>query len=485
MLASIVEERGVAYPGGEDYFCPSVPYPECPFARVAARPNAVYDMVRRSLRQAGLDAQNFGTGKWNPLGEYIPPQSRVFVLCNFVRHRGPLESQRAFWSKCTHASVLRAVIDYVLLAAGRNARILFGNAPLQSCDWSGVLEQTGAARMMQFYAAENADVQARDLRLLVTERAFSGRELRVVHRDPGENAVAVTLAGSSTLSALAPNGPGEPVRFRVTDYDPRPTEASHLDGKHQYMIAREILESDVIVSVPKLKTHEKVGITCGLKGFVGSVASKDCLAHHRLGGSGEGGDEYPGSSRLRRWLSYYHDWTQMLPRGGARRALHLIADRNIRRALRRLGLIQAGAWHGNDTCWRMTLDLARILFFADRDGIMRAAGTRKHLAFIDGIVAGEGNGPLTPAPVDGGAVVFADDVVLGDLVAARLMGFDPGKIALVREALKSFRPAAGHDDLANARVINNGADLELCGVGPVLGRPFAAPDGWRGRIEQG
>lgn len=41
------------------------------------------------------------------------------------------------------------------------------------------------------------------------------------------------------------------------------------------------MDADVIVHVPKLKTHEKVGITCALKGVVGS---KECLAHYRAGG---------------------------------------------------------------------------------------------------------------------------------------------------------------------------------------------------------
>ena len=66
------------------------------------------------------------------------------------------------------------------------------------------------------------------------------------------------------------------------------------------MIHRDVLEADVVIHLSKLKTHEKVGITCGLKGFVGSVGHKDCLAHHRFGPPGRGGDEYPDSQAFLR-----------------------------------------------------------------------------------------------------------------------------------------------------------------------------------------
>ncbi len=480
MIASIVEQRGTQYPDGEEYFSPSSAYPEYLFDHIARAPNAAYEMAREALRQAGLDAEHFGSAKWNPLGKYIRPGARVFVLCNFVHHRNPLEGHRAFLSKCTHASVVRAVIDYVLIAAGREGQVRFGNAPLQSCDWEAVLEQSGAAKLEEFYAAQSRDVQPRDLRSLVTKRGISGRELTAVNRQPEQ--VCVTLSRTSALSELTNGTAGEPPRFRVADYDARRTEASHRDGQHRYFLAKEILEADVVVSVPKLKTHEKVGITCGLKGFVGTVTDKDCLAHHRMGGSDNGGDEYPGSSRLRLLLARYHDWMQTLPGGSANRNFQLVVDRNVRRIVKRLGRVQTGAWYGNDTCWRMALDLAKIVFFADSNGTIQFSRARRHLSFIDGIIAGEGEGPLKPEPVDGGVLVFSDDIVLGDQIAARLMGFDPNKIALVREAA-ALCDTIGHES-RDARIVKDGAPVCMGSIAPVLGRAFKAPSGWRGRIEQ-
>ena len=397
MVVAIASEKGCEYPGSEDYFSPAIRYPEYPFDHLASRPNQIYELVRSTLRDAGLDAANFGRPQWNPLGDYVRSGARVFVLCNFVHHRRFNEDLENFESKCTHASVLRAVIDYLAIASGVNGKIFFGNAPLQSCSWDLVLEETGAARLPEFYAARGFRIEARDLRLLTVERSFSGRDVVVGDKDPARHTVTVKLREASELSPLSRCTNGAATPFRVADYDARVTESSHRDGEHQYVIARDILDADVIVSVPKLKTHEKVGITCGLKGFVGIVGSKDCLAHHRFGGSDNGGDEYPGSSRARRALSGYHDWVQQLPRESVGRSLHMIIDRNLRRTIRRFGAIQAGAWYGNDTCWRMALDLTRIAHFADRCGIMRDKPARRHLTFIDGVIAGEGNGPRPPA----------------------------------------------------------------------------------------
>src|SRR6185436_831967 len=137
-------------------------------------PNPVYAMVRELLAQVGLDAQRFGSAEWNPLRTLVPEGASVFVLCNFVYHRRPRESQRNFQAKCIHGSVLRALIDYILLAVGPHGRVRFGNAPLQSCDWKAVQRDSGADRVAEFYAACGLPVQAEDLRLFVTGRGPVG-----------------------------------------------------------------------------------------------------------------------------------------------------------------------------------------------------------------------------------------------------------------------------------------------------------------------
>jgi hypothetical protein len=48
----------------------------------------------------------------------------------------------------------------------------------------------------------------------------------------------------------------------------------------------------------------------------------------------------------------------------------------------------------------MVLDLNRALLYGNMDGSWREAGQAKnYLTIVDGIVGGDGNGPLYPAPV--------------------------------------------------------------------------------------
>ncbi len=479
-ILSAICDPTLAYPGSEDDFSPSETYPEYRLGPVAARPNAVYAAVRKVLQQAGLDREHFDTASWNPLGDLIPRGSRVFVLCNFVQHRRANESVTQFQAKCTHGSVLRAVLDYVLLAAGAEAKIAFGNAALQSCDWQRVLQDTGAAGVLDFYRQQGVgNVEARDLRLFVAPRDVAGR-ITAVERDQPVGGVAVDLGSASLLAEISS---GDGARFRVSDYNPQRTLVHHQQGRHVYILSPDVLAADVVISLPKLKTHEKVGVTCGLKGFVGAIAHKDCLAHHRLGSPAEGGDEYPHASRIRSALSRFHDRVNERPAGQGAANLLRVAERIARRLVRLAGGIQFGSWHGNDTAWRMALDIARILKYGARDGSMSANPQRLHLLLVDGVVGGEGNGPLAPCGVHSGVLLFSDDVAAGDWASASLMGFDPRKVPLIRRA---FGPPWAISDLppGEQTLVLNGKAVRLPDAPPAGPRPFQPPRGWVGRLER-
>ncbi|WP_321392731.1 DUF362 domain-containing protein [uncultured Desulfuromusa sp.] len=40
---------------------------------------------------------------------------------------------------------------------------------------------------------------------------------------------------------------------------------------NQFEVAREVLDADVIINLPKLKTHQMMGLTCGIKNMFGAV----------------------------------------------------------------------------------------------------------------------------------------------------------------------------------------------------------------------
>src|SRR5262249_36085264 len=97
--------------------------------------------------------------------------------------------------------------------------------------------------------------------------------------------------------------------------------------------------------------------------------------------------------------------------------------------------VRSGNWYGNDTTWRMVLDLNRILHYADAAGGWPELPGRHFFSVVDGIVGGEGNGPLDPRPRPAGIIVAGSNPVAVDLTCARLIGFDYNKIPMLRRAL--------------------------------------------------
>lgn len=477
-MISVIFNPSLSYPAGTDFFSPQTCYPEYTFNHLSSHPNRVYESIRQTFAQAKLDQDGYDTPKWNPLGKFIKPGSRVFVLCNFVYHCRPQENQKDFSGKCTHGSVLRAVVDYILLAVGPNGKIRFGNAPLQSCHWESVLRDTGADRVIQFYKKRGITIEACDLRSLVAERGMSGFVGHIERRDE-QDCVAVDLEVDSLVSHIQ----GVNTRFRVADYDPRRTEACHQKGRHVYSINRHILESDIVFSIPKLKTHEKVGMTCAIKGCVGSVGHKDSLTHHRFGSPNQGGDEYPSDMlHIRSAMSHLHDAIQKLSLESKTGRWLRLFDRILRRAVRPLSLCSGGAWWGNDTCWRMAVDLARILAYADQNGKMQEIPVRPHLTLIDGIVGGEGQGPLTPSAVDSGVLIFGDNIASTDWTAAILMGYDTHALPIVREATRLKRYPLLTRPLSEESIINNGTQITFDKLKQNVKYHYRPPYGWKDRL---
>jgi len=204
----------------------------------------------------------------------------------------------------------------------------------------------------------------------------------------------------------------------------------------------------------------------------------------------EGGDEYPGDALVDGARSRAADLARRwLARGRAETLLRFA--RRVENALRGDRFVRSGNWYGNDTTWRMVLDLNRCLYYSDAEGLRLDAKqpVRTVLTVLDGIVAGEGEGPLAPRDRPLGAVLAATDPVALDLVALRLMGFDERRIAKVREALRDPGPrltaARSAEDVrafeADARTFTV-AERALDALAD--GKPFAAHSGWRGHIER-
>ena len=446
-------------------YAPGEAYPEFPELSAGSVPNPVFALVRGALRDLGLDAGRFGTAEWNPLGDLVKPGGKIVVKPNWVLHRN--EGAGGMECMITHPSVLRAVLDYVFLA--KPSRVILGDAPLQGCDFERLLDFGGVREVVADFRARGLAVEVKDFRRTVMRE---NGLLKQVAEDlrPESDYALVDLGADSLLEPISRDWK----KFRVTVYDPRKMRPHHQPGRHRYLIAREILQADLVVNVPKLKAHKKAGITCCLKNLIGINGNKEYLPHHRKGAADRGtGDDYAHShwtlSLAENLLDFANGHLRGLPR--VYRLFERVAWREMVRRRRTDPTAQIeGSWHGNDTIWRTCLDLNRALLYADRQGGMQATPQREELSIVDAVVAGQGEGPLAPDPLPTGAVFAVRNPAVGDFLGAHLLDFDPGKIPLLRHACDDMR-------------------WPICAANPVMspfpaGFPSArAPAGWAGYVE--
>jgi hypothetical protein len=274
--------------------------------------------------------------------------------------------------------------------------------------------------------------------------------------------------------------------FRVTCYDPRLMARTHAPGRHQYLVARDVIESDVVINLPKLKTHKKAGLTCALKNLIGINGNKEYLPHHRLGGTLRGGDCYPGSSSVKRALEYAHDRQNTTVSVAMSRFWHgltLPLNRMLHRKGDQLGI--EGSWSGNDTIWRTCLDLNRILLYGRSDATLSGEPVRRVIHVVDSVVAGQGDGPLSPQPLPLGLVFAGENAAAVDLVGALLLGYDPERIPIIREAFKRFQwplTTFAQDEVTLLGDLGSGvAAVEVLGS-KVVPADLVYPVGWRDAV---
>jgi uncharacterized protein (DUF362 family) len=270
---------------------PEASYPS-PGDSYAAISNAL-DRLGRLLGWAAPES-------WDgAFGAAIPDGAKVVVKPNWVLHQnqGPWGLEPLL----THASVIRAVVEEVLRA--RPSSVVLGDAPIQNCNFACLLAETGIGEWAADLAgADRRFAGVQDFRR--TTCVFeNGARLPRENLGPLDQFVLFDLGGDSLLEPVTTSQ----ASFRVTQYDPGKMARSHLPGRHQYLIARALIEADVVINLPKLKTHKKAGVTCALKNLIGINGNKEYLPHHRVGGSESGGDCYPGSSRVKRVLEFVYD----------------------------------------------------------------------------------------------------------------------------------------------------------------------------------
>lgn len=426
------------YPDSGNLFRPASAYPEYPFEKtsISPRSNSVYDGIRELLRLYGLDEERFGTPEWNPLGAYVKPGMTVLVKPNLVMHMNPTGNG----TEClySHPSVIAAVIDYVCIALNSCGRIVVADAPMQSCDFDVLVRESGLRELVEWYSTRGIDIELKDMRGLKSVVNHSGLKQSLVE---GARGKVIDLGRASSFYGL----PEERINgLRITNYDPSELKKHHTMTRHEYYVSSDLLDADFVINLPKAKTHRKAGVTGALKNMVGINVRKEYLPHHCNGAKSDGFDEYEKRSKLKAISGRLLDTRNtMLASGGGftRKALSVFV-----RGFRFLGKnttgdeYSEGSWFGNDTIWRTVLDLNKIVFHADKDGVLRDDVQRGMLVICDMVTIGQGEGPLLPEPGEWHMLALCDDPTTHDVAMSRMLGTDASIIPTVEHALSYSGP---------------------------------------------
>jgi uncharacterized protein (DUF362 family) len=431
--------------------------------------------VKRALRQA-LDALGSSPESLIPVG------GQVCLKPNWIA--GQREGDVNEWQQIiTHSSVLEVVLNWVCEHL-QGGRIIIADAPQTDSDFRLLSRRMNLDSLLQRTKSRwpGVTVSVIDLRQewWVQEGGVTIRREQL----PGDplGATLINLEDNSEFATYRGNG-----TFYGADYDFPGTSRHHSRGRHCYLLSRSVLESDLFINLPKLKTHKKAGVTISLKNLVGVNADKNYLPHYSWGTPTKGGDERP--------------------EGGAKNLLESLLSRAFKRAITKAGgkapawgpiarnlgvkvfgnsssVLRSGNWWGNDTLWRMCLDLNKILLWYNGDGSPRET-PRPYLSIVDGIIAGQGDGPVDADAFDLGVLVAGTDPVAVDLVCAQAIGLDWRKIPIIRQALSaSPLPITGVDP-NELRIRTVGREsAEIVGLDNL--RPlahFRPHFGWAGHIE--
>lgn len=402
------------------------------------------------------------------------------VKPNWIYHSHEYEPD-VWESVITHPSVVLAVVEALAERMEGRGTIAICDAPTSQAEFAAILARGGFDERLKALTARfpSLRIETLDLRREIwIQKEQVTVERRKNIEDP-RGYTALNLARGSHFSGHRGEG-----RYYGADYDRGIVNSHHQGDTHEYLLAGTAMKAHLFINVPKLKTHRKTGITCSLKNLVGINGDKNWLPHHTEGYPSDGGDEYPDArliSRFERRLKKFgQEMTLAFPR------VATFTYRKVRKAGKQVlgdnrSVVRNGNWHGNDTCWRMVVDLNRALLYGNPDGTWRQGQPKPYFTFVDAIVAGENCGPTAPDAVNAGVLVGGTNPATVDAVMCKLMGFAPSLLKVVAGAFGPHRWPIANFPLCAVRLFDQrvGHEISLDEIAPAVAGGFVPHFAWR------
>ena len=415
----------------------------------------------------------------------IHPGDRVVLKPNWLAHRHKYRPDE--WrSVITNPEVITGVLRVVLDCLKGSGQVCITDAPQTDSSWAGIMSRMDPAGWAAMGQKAGVPVTVVDLRehewvargdVNVSRRALAGDPMGSTETDLCVNSEFIGHRASSR-------------GYYGADYNVAETNAVHSSPHHKYKVSRTVISADVFVNLPKMKTHKKAGITCSIKNLVGINTYKNWLPHHNEGTPAEGGDQFPTNSAKRRTEGLLADRFKAVLWSHPSLGRWFVPVKYLGRKLfgETKNTIRSGNWYGNDTLWRMVLDLNKVLLYANADGTLRPDRfdqRKRYLSVVDGVIAGEGNGPEAPDARNTGLLVAGTHPVAVDAVCARIMGLDWQRIPSISNAFRiAHYPLCdfAYDDIVvQSPEAHLDGPLSALSVDPMS--QFRPHFGWIGHVE--
>ena len=162
-----------------------------------ARQTTALAALRSLLAASGLDRDHLGSPEWNPLSIFINEDKKVVLKPNWVYH----ENGSGYGLDClvTHASVLEAILHYVVKARPRS--MVLGDAPIQGCDFTTLMNDSGASEMVDRFSKNGMHIEVKDFRRTIHPDGKLGTRAREECK-PLDDFILYNVGAESSLRKL-------------------------------------------------------------------------------------------------------------------------------------------------------------------------------------------------------------------------------------------------------------------------------------------
>lgn len=376
--------------------------------------NPAYDLVWNAVENLKL-----GTHE-NPLDDLIDPGNTVVIKPNWLSNLN---------NEHTKAQAVRPVIDMALIAGATTIYIADGAG---GTDTNLVINDSSFSAMTALLQAQNPSITIQNF---VTNSTSTGWHW--VYLGAG-SCFAGSGYADSDMGNSAVTNPASLANYAY--YNKADPQGVNPNGTAMgwYAINDKFLNADVIINMPKMKTHSSMIASLSMKNVVGCTINKTA-----------------GSATNYRLPHCRY----VLP----------------------VKTVDSDTYFGNDILWRAVQDVYKILLYGNRSGVLQPTKQRKHLSIVDGIEGLEGRERLGTGTSSGvsvtgtvykaGCIIAGTDPAAVDVVGSRVMGYDFNDVPNIKNASFDTNYPVGIND--PSRIVIVGDEL-----GTALNHVFAFSNMW-------